>query len=155
MNISEILTGIWQSEFMRNAIHSGYFYGILAVCILIFLLVVIFVVRRIFFRYPRKINRLTIQGKFGSVIVTSQAIGDFVRMTAAWSGTLNVRKVLLMETRTEYMLKVILACSLSEDTNLLDIAENFQENILEGLKRNYGIESIKSVSVTVVNANRK
>lgn len=145
----EILTRIAKAN-EENVffLQSGYVLGVIA-CITLFIIVAI--VYWVFFKYPRRQSGVTIRAPRGSVFVSSHAIADLIESLEEDFKDIEIKKVTLLNCKKFLRLEIQVNYGLGGEP-MPAIAESLQEKAVNALNYNFGISSVKDISIRVKRA---
>lgn len=145
----EILTRIAEAnEENIFFLQAGYVIGIIA-CIV--LLIIVALACWIFFRYPRRQSGVTIRAPRGSVFVSSHAIADLIESLEDDFKDIEIKKVTLLNCKKFLRLEIQVNYGLGGEP-MPAIAESLQEKAVNALNYNFGISSVKDISIRVKRA---
>lgn len=124
---------------------SGYVIGVTA-CIALFIIVAL--LYWIFFKYPRRQSGVTIRAPRGNVFVSSHAIADLIESLEGDFKDIEIKKVILLNCKKFLRLEIQVNYGLGGES-MPAIAESLQEKAVNALNYNFGISSVKDISIRV------
>ncbi|MFA6567302.1 MAG: hypothetical protein WCS96_03750 [Victivallales bacterium] len=124
--------------------------GYITATILIFSgLLILFLVLRFSYRYPRRMRGIGIKGSRGSIFITSDAISDLVKSIGEDYEIVEISKVHLLEGRTSSFIELQVTLDNDGESSFLTLAEDIQNNILKTLNDRFGIDTVKEVRLNL------
>lgn len=123
----------------------GYISG---VSVFVVLAVAVSIVYWIFFRYPRRSPGISIRAPLGTVFISSAAISDLVKSLERDFKCLEIVKVSLLDFKKFNRIEIQVNYALGGD-GIPELAPALQEKSLDTLKKTFGVDCIKDVSVRV------
>ena len=125
-------------------------YGyITATALIIFGLLILFLILRFTYRYPRRMRGIGIKGPRGSIFITSEAISDLVKSIGEDFEIVEISKVHLLEGRTFSFIELQVILENDRESSFLTLAEEIQNSILKSLNDRFGIDTVKEVKLNL------
>ena len=122
---------------------------ITATILIIFGLLILFLVLRFIYRYPKRMSGVEIKGPRGSIFITSDAISDLVKSIGEEYEIVEISKVHLLEDRTFSFIEIQVTLENDRESSFLTLAEDIQNNILKTLNDRFGIDSVREVKLNL------
>lgn len=141
--LSEFLNYPWIRSILANDFKCGYVAATL-VFLLIILLVIVFKIMAFFlFRKP-KCSEVEVKTESGKLVISSKVISSLVGRILADSGRFEDVKVVIRSHGKNYLIN-IKASYTEGELGLPEISESLRPQLLELLKKQFGIENVESI----------
>lgn len=128
------------SEVLFN-FQAGYLSGVIITLALFFILVILLYL--IFHR--KKCDAVVVPGSNGDMIITSNAVNDFIRTFESRFSSIKFSKVHLKKFRDAHMITININYEIS-GSPLNEEKDMLRDEIFSGLREHFGIESVKKIS---------
>ena len=102
-----------------------------------------------FFLFSKKCTGITVDGKAGSLLVTTHALEDFIIRTLSERDDLTVKKLKLHKSGSRYKIDVMI--EVPPHANVTELHPIIEEMILQSLESRIGITSIKTINILLKN----
>lgn len=102
-----------------------------------------------FFLFSKKCTGITVEGKAGSLLVTTHALEDFIIRTLSERDDLTVKKLKLHKAGSRYKIDVMI--EVPPHANVTELHPIIEEMILNSLESRIGITNIKTINILLKN----
>ena len=118
----------------------GFCYGVAFTVVLIVLLKI-----TKFFLFSKKCAGISVDGKAGSLLVTTHALEDFIIRILSERDDLTVKKLKLHKSGSRYKIDIMI--NVPPHANVTELHPIIEEMILQSLEARIGITSIKTINI--------